>query len=240
MSVLITFSDIQSQVRSDLNVSSSSSQYPTGTVDRAINRAYIKISRLFKWTQLADAKETNTQANIENYDFPEGWSPNSAWKLEVDDDEYGEEPDNSPLRFEDYLIWKTNNSNSTDKKWSVFGNQYFIYPTPSSAGSYNISIWGQKAVTELSSDDDETIFSNNMTECNEALALEALAILKKKGEAENVGQMRSKEALVILTNAFEKVKRNLAKYEKKLPFFFVPDYYQGRNTSRNQITGNFR
>lgn len=239
MSVLVTLSDIRSQIRSDLNVSSSSSQYPTATIDLAINRAYIKASRLLRWHQLSDAKETSTQEDVENYDFPDTWAPDSAWKLEVDGDMYGDDPDGSPMNFQDYLIWKDDNSGSTDKKWSVYGNQYFIYPVPSSAGSYNISIWGQKAVDELTNDNDETIFSSNMPECNEAIALEAVAILKKKGEDKEAGQMTSNEAAIILTTAFEKTKRDRSRYEKNQPFFYVSDMFSGKSSLKQEVIGDF-
>lgn len=225
---------MQSALLSDLNVSSSSSLYPTTTIQLALNRAYQKASTLFRWSMLSDAKVTSTIANQEYYDEPSTWRPNSTWRLEVGGTLYGEGDDGNPLNFNDYLIWKSENANSTEKKWSVFNGFYFIYPTPTVNGSSDITIWGQKNITELANDGDVTIFSYSMPECNDAIVLEAGAILKKKGELEKVGQMLSEEAKQILILAFQKQGREKAKYEKIQPGWDIPDYY-GRSQVENDI-----
>ena len=234
------FSELQTALLSDLNATSNSSLFPTATIKLALNRAYIKAGRLFRWPQLMDAKKTSSQANIEYYDAPESWSPNSIWRLEMDNEQYGEDPDGSPMVFEDYMQWRadSDNDSSTEKKWAVQWLRYFIYPVPTTAGDYNISIWGQKNVETLTDDDDETIFSHNMPECNEAIVLEASAILKKKGEIEKSGQLASDEAKQILILAFNKIKQEASKYEKVQPMFEVPDLWN-RKTTAEQITGMF-
>ena len=234
------FSELITALLSDLNVTSSSSLYPTATIKLALNRAYVKCYTIFGWPQRIDAKKTSTQANIEYYDAPDTWTPDSIYRLEVDSLIYGEDPDGSPLEFNDYLLWKTDNTNSTEKKWSVHGNQYFIYPVPTTAGTNNITVWGFKgSPSTLTDDTDETIFSHTTPECNEAVVLEAGAILKKKGESEKSGQMFSEEAKTILTISFEKIKRNQAKYEKSQPFFNVPDLFSGKSSLKEQVTGDF-
>ena len=235
------FSELIAQVQSDLNVNDTSPLFPLATVKSAINRAYIKSAGLFRWPGTDDAKKTSTQSNLEYYDYPSTWRDNSVWRIEVDGVQYGELPDGSPLKFEDYLIWRadTNNANSTDKKWANQKRRFFIYPVPTSAGSYNISVWGQKIVTEMTNNSDYTIFSYSMPECNEAIILEAEAILKSKGEEDKAGDFRSTQAKGILVNAWDKVKKESAKYEKNQPFFDVPDYFSNRGTVEN-IIGNFR
>ena len=47
--------EIRTAVLSDLNATSSSSLYPTATVNSAINSSYRKIGGLFKWPALQDA-----------------------------------------------------------------------------------------------------------------------------------------------------------------------------------------
>ena len=107
------FSELITALLSDLNASTSSSLYPTATIKLALNRAYIKASRLFRWPALQDAKKTSSQINIEYYDAPEDWSPNSIWRLEMDDNQYGEDPDGSPMTFEDYRIWRADSDKSS-------------------------------------------------------------------------------------------------------------------------------
>lgn len=223
-----TVSEFLIALRSDLNITSTSSLFPHDTLVSALNRSYIKCARLFRWPQLEDAKKTSTQVNIEYYDFPETWSPDSIWRLEVDDVMYGEDPDGSPMDFNDYMIWKADNTTSTDKKWAVQHTRFFIYPTPTAVGSYNISVWGQKNVDTLTENDDVTVFSYNMPEVNEAIVLEAREILKLKGEDDRAKANEvflSPRALGTLTNSFNKLKQEQAKYEKTQPFFEVDDMF---------------
>jgi hypothetical protein len=237
-----TFLEMQTQLQSDLNVSTASSLFPTATIKSALNRAYITVGGLFRWPALEDSLTTSTGVNQEYYDAPDTWRTDSIWKVEVDNLPYGEDPDGSPLAFEDYLLWRRDplNSTSTEKKWAKQWMRYFIYPVPTTAGSNNISIWGSKNVETLTADGDTTIFSYNMPECNEALVMEAAAILKDKGENEKSGQLKSQKATVLLSLAYNKVRQESAKSEKNMPFFEVPDYYRTRTTRRSGTNiGNF-
>ena len=238
--MLNTYQDLWEAVQSDLNVQDEAPLFPLATVKKVVNRAYIKVGGLFRWSGTEDAKKTSTQTNQEYYDYPSNWRDNSIWRLEVDDNQYGETPDGSPMVFEDFLQWKADSANdgSTKKKWANQKRRYFIYPIPTSAGSYNISVWGQKVVDALSGASDYTIFSYSMPEVNEAIVLEAVAILKSKGEEEKSGEFRSTEAKQICIVAWNKTRQEKSKYEKTQPFFDVPDFF-GRGGSGGQNTGNF-
>lgn len=228
-----TFLELQQEVQSDLTIGSESSLFPLATVKRAINRAYIKAGGLFLWPETEDAKKTSTVADQEYYDYPTNWRPDSIWKLVVNGQDYGD-----PLAFKDYLYEKENDIPSGESYlWSSQWRRYFIYPTPTTDGDFNISVWGQKTVDALSSDSDLTIWSYSMPECNEAIILEAAAILKSKGEEEKAGEFRSTEAKQILIVAWGKIRQNQAKYMKTLPFFDVTDMFGQTNTK--QRIGNF-
>lgn len=229
-----TFLELQTTVQSDMTIGSESTLYPIGTVKLAINRAYRKAAGLFRWSELEDAKKTSTVANQEYYDYPDNWQPDSVWKVTVDDERYGEEPYGSPLSFPDYLNWREDNPSSTDKKWTSQWRRYFIYPIPTTNGSNNICIWGQKAVSSMSADGDITIFSYSMPECNEAIVLEAVAILRAKGEDQNMTEFKSAEAKQILAIAWGKIRQNQDKYKKTEPMLHVDDMF-GRPQSKNLI-----
>jgi hypothetical protein len=234
------FSELQAAVLSDLTIDSGSSLFPTATVKLALNRAYSKVGGLYRWPELRDAKKTSTENGKEYYDFPTGWRSDSIWRLEVDSVQYGEDPDGSPMSYEDYLQWRADddNSSSTSKKWGVQARRFFIYPVPTTDGAYNISVWGFRVVETLTDADDLTIFSYSMPECNEAIVLEAVAILKSKGEDRKTGELLSAEAKQILTTAWSKVRMEMAKYEKVQPFFHVDDMFSGKSTTED-IIGNF-
>jgi hypothetical protein len=233
------FSDLITAVQSDLTIGDESTLYPLTTVKLAINRSYRKVAGLFDWPETEDAKKTSTVAGQEYYDYPTTWRPDSVWRLEVDDELYGETPDGSPLDYADYLTWRGDdaNANSTAKKWASQHRRYFIYPIPTTNGSNNITVWGRKVPDALSSNGDVTIFSHSMPECNEAVVLEAVAILKSKGEDRKGGDFLSVEAKQILVTAWTKIARAQAKYEKNQPFFEVTDMF-GRGRS-SDIIGNF-
>lgn len=225
-----TFLELIQAVQADLNIDDYSTLFPLARVKLAVNRAYRKSGGLYRWPELEDAQKTSTVASQEYYDYPDTWRPDSAWKLTVDDEDYGD-----PLAFKDYLYEKEEDIPSgADYLWSSQWRRFFIYPTPTTNGSNNIVIWGVKNVSTLTNNTDVTIFSYSMPDCNEAVVLEAEAILKAQGENETVAQFKSVEAKQILTIAWGKVKQEQAKYERTTPFFEVSDMF-GKSNSKNLI-----
>lgn len=234
---MITYLDLIQAVQDDLNVGDESTLFSPTIIRRVINRSYHKVGGLFAWPELQDAKKTSTQVDQEYYDYPQNWRSNSVWKITVDGVRYGEDPDGSPLSFDDYLNWKEDNPDSTDKKWANQWRRFFIWPVPTTHGTNNINVWGVKAVTDLSLDADTTIFSYSTPEANEAIELEAVAILKSKGADDKSAQFKSLEAKQILGVAWQKITKEMAKYEKNQPFFEVPDFF-GRGNSKD-LRGRF-
>ena len=227
------YSELIAAVQSDLTIGDESSLFPLATVKLALNRAYLKAGGLFRWPELEDAKKTSTEANKEYYDYPDGWRPDSIWKLTVDGQDYGD-----PLVFKDYLYETENDIPSgEDYLWASQWRRYFIYPTPTADGDNNICVWGVRVVDTLTEDADITIFSYSMPECNEAVVLEAVAILKAKGEDEKSSQFKSAEAKQILIVAWGKVRQEQSKYEKTTPFFNVDNMFGKPTTS--DVIGNF-
>ena len=181
------------------------------------------------WPETEDAQKTSTENGADYYDFPDDWVSDSMWRLEIDGDTYGEEPDGSPMRFQDYLLWKEKYPDSTKKKWSVQKRRFFVSPTPTTNGINNIVVWGHFVPADLVEDADVTIFSYNRQECNIAIELEAVAILKNQGENEKTGQFYSTDAKGILATAWSKIRKNQAKYDKNQPFLDVPDFFKGES-----------
>ena len=224
-----TFSDIITAVQSDLTTGSESVFYDTDTIKLAINRAYKKSAGLFMWPETEDAKKTSTVIDQEYYDFPETWRTSSIWKLVVDSVDYGD-----PLQFRDYQYEKANSLPSgRERIWTVYGRQFFFYPLPTTNGNNNICVWGQKVVDSLSSLSEVTIFSYSTPECNDAIALEAVSILKNKAGQEQSGQFRSIESKQILISAWQKIQNQMKKYEKTIPMLEVPDFFgNGRQKTK--------
>jgi len=223
-----TFQDLYEAVYSDLTANTESTLYSLTAVKLAVNRAYDKAASLFRWSKTEDAEVTYTQLNIEYYDYPKEWRPDSIWKLTVAGVDYGD-----PLTFKDYLYEKENDMPSgLERMWATQWTRFFIYPTPSTA-DLEINIWGVEVVEWLVDDEDETIFSYNMRDCNDAIVNEAVAILRAKAENERSSQFRSVAAKEILISAWNKMRQEQAKYEKTTPMFDVPDMFsRGRTRSK--------
>jgi len=239
-------SELRQAVQDDLTVGEESSLYPPALIDRFINRAYRKIGAMYKWTETKDAKKTNAIAGDENYDYPTNWRPESIWRIEIDGIDHG-----TPLTFDDYQFEKANSYPSGyTKMWANYGKQFFIYPTPTVTGDKNISIFGYKFVDALTSDSDITIFSYSIPNVNEAIVLEACAMLKNKGNIDQpqrsgvvVGStLLSQEAKGIVVTEWSKIIQEKAKYARTTPMFDVPDMFgstlSNRRVLRNRI-GDF-
>jgi hypothetical protein len=229
------FSELIEAVQSDLTVGDESSLFPLATIKLAINRSYRKAGGLFRWPETEDAKKTSTQASQDYYDYPQTWRPDSVWRVEVSGVRYGEEPDGSPLAFPDWLIWKEDYPTSTEKRWSTQWRRYFISPTPITNGSSDLVVYGQEVVEKLVNDSDVTIFSYSMPECNDAITMEAVAILKSKGNNREGGEMISVEAKQILATAWSKIRQEQAKNEKTQPFFEVNDFFSTKSSTIDNI-----
>jgi len=232
-----TLAQLRAAIQDDLTIGDESTLYSPNLIDRAINRAYRKVGGLFPWPELQDALKTSTQINQEYYDYPVTWRSNSVWKLTIDDVRYGEEPDGSPLSFDDYLNWKEDYPDSTDKKWANQWRRFFVWPVPTAAGTNNIHVWGVKVVETLSDDPDTTVFSYSTPEANESVQLEALAILKSKTDDDKSAQFKSTEAKQILVVSWNKIAKEMAKYEKIAPMLDVPNFFG--NSSTKDLRGRF-
>ena len=221
--------DMRTAVQSDLTVGDESSLITPSTIDLAINRAYRKIGAMFKWEETKDALKTSALLGHEYYNYPQNWRPMSIFKLTVDGQDFGE-----PLLFKDYQYEKENSMPSGfERMWTNYGKRYLIYPIATANGNKNIAIFGYKFVDLLSLDGDITIFSYSMPEINEAIVLEAGAILKNKTEiqqAQRAGivvgsDMLSQEAKSIVITTWTKISQENSRLQRTTPAWNVPDFF---------------
>ena len=228
-------SEIDAAIQSDLSVGNESTLFPLATIQLAKNRAYAKCAALFRWPETEDAKVTTTQDDVDYYDYPQTWRPDSIIKLKVDGVDYGD-----PLTFEDYQYELENSFPSgLTKIWANQWRRYFIYPAPVVAG-LEIVVFGQRSVEDLTDDDGAnpvTIWSYSMPECNEAVVKEAVAILRAKGDdvkvaksGQTIGNMLSMEAQGILANAWNGIRKSQTKYRKTRSEFVIPDFFGDNST----------
>jgi len=91
----------------------------------------------------------------------------------------------------------------------------------------NISIFGFESIDWLTNDEEETIFSHNMRDCNDAIVQEAVAIMKAKADDTNTSIFRSTAAKSILATAWIKIQQGQMHKRRDQPMFKVPDFFGG-------------
>jgi hypothetical protein len=226
------FEDMYTWVLSQLSASSSSTFYTLTIVKAEINYAYVWAASLFNWPQLEDAKKTSTVASQDYYDTPSTFKPDSIYRMEIDDEKY------DPKNFEDFLDYRIDNSTETDTLiFANHGMQFFVFPTPTSSGTNNMSAWGYTTVDTLVNTTDKTIFSDYDPAGNQAVCKQALASLQAKGKDKKTGQVEDAEAKSMLSIIYSKIASQQQKYQRlDHPKFEVPDYFSGKGTG---TTGKF-
>jgi len=205
---------------------------PAKIKDTAID-AYNWACLLYQWPQLETAKITPTIANQYYYDYPEGFLLDSVSRVVVGNDLH------EIKNFDDFLNYKHITTGEKDLHIaSDYGQQIFIYPTPTVNGT-DIIIFGLQAATPLSADADETIFTHEGIMGNEAVVKKSLGVLLPQANKKQEGQAEEAEALAILANLYSKVLKRQMKYQRlDKQMFDVPDYFAGSGDTQ-QNTGNF-
>lgn len=222
---MTTRSNLESELTSRLQVASNSTLYPSTRITSLIQNAYMWATQLFIWHDLVRALKTSTVSSAEYYEYPAEFRSESIIRLEVDDVEYNRK------NFEDYLAYKRDNPTTTKKMFASFGRQFFLNPTPSSAGSNNMSVWGAIQADALSSGTSVPIFSYNKEEGNEAVIKKALSVALSRTDLKTA-QSESQDALVIL-NRLSMAEQKNTQRNKRLdhPMLNVPDFFGGTNSS---------
>ncbi len=178
-----TFLQMQQELQSMLSVTSASTFYTPTRIKSALNRAKEWAEDEHPWPALEKAAVGSTEANYENYDYPDQFKTDSLTRITVNGQPH------ELKAFDDYLDWKLNNPTSTEKIASDYGRQYFIYPVPTTTTVENILLWGLVATPLLVEDIDMTIFSRNERTGNHAIVKKAFSLLVAKGKDKKLGQV---------------------------------------------------
>lgn len=153
--------------------------------DEWLNFAVVKICSWTRWKFLELAKTVvgGSVADQENYDYPEDFTTDSIYYMEVDGDEYIKKS------WSDYQTYKANGS--TDKIFSSYNGYYFIYPIIDEAGLV-IDIWGIKKPTKMTADEET---SGIPGEFDESIVKLAFAKCLKKAKRINEAIIEENEVL---------------------------------------------
>jgi hypothetical protein len=143
-----------------------------------------------KWP-FTEGRVSTTYAQ-EEMSYPEGWRTDSIRFIQVGGERY------QKLNFEDYQIFRDENSNSEEKVYSDYARVIFINPEVASG---SIVAYGQYTPTLDPTDDGSlSVFSNNEEEGNEAIVEEMLSSFM-------IRERKPKDALLHHQKAIEILER---------------------------------
>lgn len=207
----MNFLDFQNAILDDLSVDSSNTFYNTPMIKRLINRAVRKAAAAYDWPYTERALKRDSESGQEYYNYPENWKPDSIKKLKYNGEKYDKK------RFQDYEDYQEEyGTGATDKIFSDYRNRYFINPAPAQDIAGGIEIWGQEIPDDMVDDTDTTPFSAE-PEIEEIIIdiTRGLILQKNKGSDMARSDKIIKEAMVLLSLVWDKVKKRQTGYKSK-------------------------
>lgn len=224
-----TRSDLEQELLSQLMAADNSSLYSASRLTSLIKNAYLWATNLFIWNDLVRAKCTSTIAGNDYYDYPEEFRSDTIIRVEIDGEPYDQ------INYEDFLDFRRDNPNSTEKLFANFGRQLWVFPTPTANGANNMDLWGAIQADPLVNSTDVPIFSGNKESANESVVRKGFSVAIKRSDS-TLSQSEEKAAVAELgrLNAIE-VKGRQRQKRKNKPMLNVPDFFAQQGSS----IGNF-
>jgi len=170
--------DIKNQVLVRLGASTTLAYYTDTILTNWFTLAHKWATSYKKWPYTEGKESTTYASSSEEYAYPEGWRPDSIRLLQVGGKRH------QKLNFEDYQIFREEQSSSKDRVFTDYMNRYFINPNTDASGT--ITVWGQYQPTwDITDEDFKTVFSNIDEDGNEAIINRMLSYAmerEKKGQ----------------------------------------------------------
>ena len=161
-----------------------------------------------KWP-FTEGRASTTYAQEENT-YPEGWKTDSLRFLTVDGERY------QKLNFEDYRIFRDEQSDATDKVFSDFGRVYYINPNVASGTTVLYGQYTPAAIVETIVDTGiATVFSDGEEEANEAIVEEMLRYAMDREKKPNEAELHHKRAVEILERLWKNHADEQFAYQNK-------------------------
>lgn len=211
--------DIFNKLQPKLFAVGTSTYFTPTRINDQIDDSYLTVASARQWPDIKKGFITNTIAGDDYYDYPDNCQSESVFKISVDG-----ESDYKKLDFEDFMKIVEDNSTSTDKIFSEYGRQIFIFPTPTVTGSGNLILWGVIQAASLSADESVTMFTDWCDALNEAIEQDAYGNL-----IQNIDPNKSLSAVTnsekIISREYKKIADRLQRKLKDQVQFEVPDFF---------------
>jgi hypothetical protein len=224
-----TREDLEQELLSQLMAADNSSIYPAARLTQLIKNAYKWATNLFIWNDLVRAKCTGTIAGNDYYDYPAEFRSDTIIRVEIDGEPYDQ------INFEDFLQFRKDEPNSTEKLFANFGRQLFIFPTPTVTGDGNMDLWGAIQADDLVNSSTVSIFSGNKDSANESVVRKAFSVAVKRTDSA-LAKTEENGATAELSRLNQvEVKGRQRQKRKAHPMLNVPDFF----AQSGSAIGNF-
>jgi len=228
-----TRGEIKTKLQPMLLAVGTSTYFTTTRIENAIDDAYLAVVSTKPWGDIQKGFVTSTIANQNYYDYPHNCQSESIFKISVDGVSLYQK-----WNFEDFLREAETNPTSSDKRFSEYGRQLFIYPTPTLNGAGNLIMWGIIQATALTADADLTMFTDWSDVLNEAVLQYAYSDLIQSIDA-NKSQSAKARGDVIINSEWTKIANRMQRKLKNRVQFIVPDYFYTTSATTNRNIGGF-
>lgn len=165
-------SDIQNEVLVRGGLATSTAFVTDQILNDWTRQGYKFVANWKKWPY-TEGRVSTTFTGAEEWSYPEGWRPDSIRILRVGDKRVRK------LDFNNYQIFREEESSASERVYSDFGLTYFVNPNIDLSGT--MVAFGQYTPTLDPTDKTAvTVFSGIAEEGNEAIVNEILSFLRTK------------------------------------------------------------
>jgi hypothetical protein len=213
--MLNNLGDIETDVLVKMQTSTTIGFYTEAILDEWINIAYRWATGQKKWP-FTEGRISTTYASLTTDDagelvgeYPEGWKHDSIRLLQIGGKRM------QKLSFEDYMIYREEQSSGEDKVYTDFSGRYYVNPNADVSGT--ILAWGQYTPNILDTTDKSalTVFSNRDEDGNEAIVEEVLSYAKKREKNFTESLAHHQKAVAILELMWQRIAQEQFAYHTK-------------------------
>lgn len=195
--MLTTSSDIKTEVLVRLGVSTTTAFYTDAILNQWIRTAERWATSYKKWP-FTEGRISTTFTGTEEWSF-EGVKADSIRVAQIGGKRLRK------LNFEDYQIFREEDSSGDDRVFTDFGRLVFINPNIDLSGT--LTMWAQytPVAVDMTDTASTTVFSNYDEEGNEAIVEEVLAYANTREKKETEANFHHTKATQILDSVYGKV-----------------------------------
>lgn len=208
--MISNFGDIRDQVVVRLGISTTaaaSAGYTDAILNNWVNSAYKWAVGYHTWP-FTEGRVSTTYSTTEEWSF-EGYKADSFRLVQVGGKRL------QKLNFEDYQMFREEESSSNDRVFSDFGRLVFINPNIDASGT--LTAWGQFVPKDIDVTDltEKTVFTDGDEDANEAIVEETLSYANTREKKEKESVFHHQRAMQILDGVWKRYNDEQFNYQTK-------------------------